>query len=770
MNREEQGTAGGRRRPMIRWRFAVLLLCAVMAAAAWIRCGPIDASLLAKARTGSVTIVDRNGIVLYEPLGRGGTRGERFDAAALPPLLVDATLAAEDRRFFLHPGIDPIAVVRASIHNLRAMRVVEGGSTVTQQTAKLLLDSRSRSAGQKVQEAVLALRLEHRFSKREILAMYLTLAPYGNNITGIIRASRAYFGTDPGTLTPAQAAYLAALPRRPGAFNPLRDPRRAIPRQQTILRRMTLSEADRRRALGEELTFTSGGQPAIALHFVEHVRKIAGAADGAGRVIRTSLDSALQAEVTGIVSAHRDELLRHGARSAAVAVLDNATGEWLAWEGSGDYFDERFGGAIDGVTAPRQPGSTLKPFTYAVAFETGLHPASVVPDIPSHFPTAEAGVIYSPRNYDGGHRGPMRIREALAGSQNVPAVATLAKVGPEALLRLLRNAGFARLDRTADYYGLGLTLGDPEVSLAELVTGYAMFARSGETVVPTPFAGSGASRRGRQLLSARTAFWVTDILSDPAAREYAFGRGGSLEFPFPVAVKTGTSQAYRDNWTVGFTREVTVGVWVGNFDRQELRGSSGVTGAAPIFQSVMLAAVSRARGHLPVGEAAPILEPSGVEATQICTLSGSRPSPWCPSVRREWIPAGAPPRFCDWHHDGRIDWPAEYRQWAGRRGLLPDTSSAQQTARADRRGGEGFAIANPPDGATYLIDPTLRMEYQSLQLRATGAERVEWQIDGRPIGRSSGGRPVEWPLVAGAHTVRAVDGGGRQHDVRIYVK
>ena len=287
----------------------------------------------------------------------------------------------------------------------------------------------------------------------------------------------------------------------------------------------------------------------------------------------TSLDAKLQREVQNIISAHKDRLLKHGAHSVAVAVLDNRTGEWLAWEGSATISARTFGGAIDGVITPRQPGSTLKPFTYALAFEEGFTPATVLPDVPSTFSTAEQGITYEPRNYDGQYRGPLRVRAALAGSENVPAVAMLSRVGPAALLRVLRGAGFTGLTNTADYYGLGLTLGDAEVRLDQLVAAYATFARGGVTI------------GNRRLFSQRTAFWISDILSDPDAREFVFGSGGSLDFPFPVAVKTGTSQAYRDNWTVGYTRDVTVGVWVGNFDRTELRNSSGVTGAAPIFHS-----------------------------------------------------------------------------------------------------------------------------------------------------------------------------------------
>jgi penicillin-binding protein 1C len=521
-----------------------------------------------------------------------------------------------------------------------------------------------------------------------------------------------------------------------------------------ILARMKLGETERRHALKETLKLAPPSRSSIAMHFVEQVQRIA---PKNVRRIRTTLDARLQRNIAGILDARRAELRRHGANSVAVAVLDNASGEWLAWEGSGDYFGSSFGGAIDGVRTLRQPGSTLKPFTYAVAFESGHNPASVIADVPSHFPTAEAGVVYSPRNYDGAHRGPMRIREALAGSQNVPAVAMLEKVGPESLLRLLRNSGFDSLDRTADHYGLGLTLGDPEVTLEQLVRAYAMLARGGETIETTMLMGGGRESARRRLLAERTAFWITDILSDADAREYAFGRGGSLELPFPAAVKTGTSQAYRDNWTIGYTRDVTVGVWVGNFDRSELRGSSGVTGAAPIFHAVMLAATALR------GEPEAFAPPAGVDRLPVCALSGGRPSPWCPSVTREWLASGEMARFCEWHHDGHIEWPAEYRSWAAKR-------RPQQSVIQDEPSVVDFAIANPPDGATYLIDPTLRMEFQTLRLRAHSSATVAWSVNGRGVGRATADGDVEWPLQPGRHTIRAVDARGRRSEVTIHVK
>ena len=777
-------------RTMRAWRLAIAA-CAV-AAAAWVRCGPLPPGMLDLDSHVSTEIYDRHGVALYEALSDRGLRNRRLDPARLPENLVRATLAAEDARFFRHPGIDPVAIARAAWTDLRAWRMVEGGSTITQQTVKVLTGRRRTAAG-KAREALLALRLEHRLSKREILALYLSVAPYGNQLTGAEAASRAYFGCSADDLTPAQAALLAGLPQQPSALDPYRHLPRAIARQRLVLDRMEgrglLSAAEARAARAERLRIVRGARAFTAPHFLERALQAAG--EPAPRRIDTTLDAALQREVAGIVAVHRPRLEEHGARHVAVAVLDNDTGEWLAWEGSGGYEDDEAGGRIDGVVSPRQPGSALKPFTYALAFERGFTPATVLPDVPAHFPTAEPGVLYSPRNYDGRFHGPLRARLALAGSENVPAVWTLSRVGVPDLLRLLRRAGLSTLDRTAAHYGFALTMGDAEVRLDELVAAYSALARGGrwraprllrgverDGAVPAPL--PAADPVDEPIVSPRAAFWITDILSDPAARAWVFGSGSSLDFPFPVAVKTGTSQAYRDNWTIGYTRAVTVGVWVGNFDLAPLRNSSGVTGAAPIFHDVLLAAERRVRGRLPAATDPPLAAPApGLIRKTICALSGREATALCPRVESEWLPAGVS-LSCAWHrHDrGRtvVDWPPAYRAWARERGLLaaPATARAGDGRRpAAEKERVTLRIVNPPPGGTYLRDPTLPSPFQTLPLRAIGdgsARRVTWTVDGRPVGAGTLDAAVDWPLSIGAHTIAVSDDRGRSHETSIVVK
>lgn len=775
---------------------ALALSAFLLITAGWVRLGPLPAGLLDPTTARSVIVTDRHGEPLYEVRTANGLRGDWLDTDRVPDLLARATLAAEDERFYRHPGIDPIAIVRAAWRNVRAGAIDEGGSTISQQVVKLLLaqlnGQPARGWRAKAYEALLALRLEHRLPKRDILALYLNLAPYGNQIQGAARASRAYFGRDVSSLTAAEAAFLAALPQQPSRFNPWRNSNRATGRQHRILATMRsrgwLSADDLTIARAERLALTREQQAFLAPHFVERVMETPAAA-GAQRV-RTTLDAALLRTVQGIIGAQRAALDRHHAYNVAVVVLDNHRSEWLAWEGSGNYFDESNGGAIDGAVSPRQPGSALKPFTYAAAFERGWHPASVLADVPSQFPTAVEGVAYSPRNYDGRFRGPMRARVALAGSANVPAATLASEIGVPAVARMLRRAGLSTLEQGAAHYGVGLTLGNAEVRLDELVAAYASFARGGEwestrSIISVDDRGAESSGARERIMSERTAFWITDILSDPDARAYAFGRGGSLDFPFAVAAKTGTSQSYVDNWVVGYTRDVTVGVWVGNFDRTPMRGSSGITGAGPIFHAVMTAAVERARG-MAASSPERILPPTAdVEAREVCALSGMVAGATCPTRAVEWLPRTAEPHTCSWHHAsdrGLVTvWPEEYHEWARDNGIQispgqshvvanTQTGPAATRVRSDRQV-SGLTIVRPLPGAVFMLDPTLRSEFQALTFAARGGVRpLRWSVNGREIPAGTTGQSARWPLVRGQHEVVVRDATGATATARIEVR
>jgi penicillin-binding protein 1C len=763
----------------------------------------LPAGLLDDEVRPSTLIVDRHGEPLYEARSASGLRGNLIVARELPVLLARATEAAEDRRFRWHPGIDPIAIARAATSNVRAGRIVEGGSTLTQQVAELLLQGQAtkgrRGWRAKIREAIVAVRLEHRLTKNEILALYLSLAPYGNQIQGARRASTAYFGRNVASLTAAEAAFLAALPQQPSRFNPWQTPDRAVSRQRRILATMSdrgwISADELAAARDERVHLDRSRSSVVAPHFVERVIK---SFDGARpRRVETTLDAGLQRAVAGIIAAEHESLRRHHAENVAVAVLDNRTGEWLAWEGSGDFFNRDHGGTIDGVVTPRQPGSALKPFTYAAAFERGMHPGQVLADVPSQFPTAEPGILYSPRNYDGQFRGPLLARAALAGSENVPAVALASEIGVPSIARLLRRVGLTTLGNNAAHYGLGLTLGNAEVRLDELIAAYASIARGGEYLAPrmirsvdgvvTP---TGPTDR---VLSPRSAFWITDILADSDARAYIFGQGGNLDFPFPVAAKTGTSQSYFDNWVIGYTRDLTVGVWVGNFDRTPLRGSSGVTGAGPIFHAVMLAAVEHTAGALPIGQSVSLAAPPpDVHRAELCATSGMAAGDACPTRASEWVPADASGERCTWHHAtdrGLLTvWPEPFREWAESAGLLPrgplpiavlaaapaegmrpNTLSDAQPLGRENAG--QLTVTRPLGGALFLLDPSLRPEFQALTFSARGGDGpLEWFVNGASIAVVDREGAVRWPLVRGRHRITVKDGRGDAAETTIVVR
>ena len=427
------------------------------------------------------------------PCTRRGRRtaraASRSTADTLPPAPVAATIAAEDRRFWSHPGVDPLSILRAIKTNLAERSIVEGGSTITQQVAKLLLNRKSperpaRLAAPRSTRRVIALRLEHRFAKREMLAMYLNLAGYGNQISGVERASRAYFGAPRAMLTPAQAAFLAGLPQRPSGFNPY-----------TVTCRGTLAAAGcaAAHARRADRSATSNSPRRAAEQLVAQAVRLA--------VCRAALRRDGPGAPKGLLAASgsRRRSMRSCRRTSTASSpaierccvptapptsrsLCSTTEPGSGWRGRAPATTRTraSGGTINGPLVPRQPGSALKPFTYALAFEDGYSPASVLADIPLSFPTAEPGIVYSPRNYDGRFRGPMLARSALAGSENVPAVALASELGVPSLLRFLGRAGLGTFDKNAAHYGLGLTLGNAEVRLDELVAAYSAFARGGE--------------------------------------------------------------------------------------------------------------------------------------------------------------------------------------------------------------------------------------------------------------------------------------------------
>ena len=556
------------------WRRVALLAIIgaiwVMAAVAGATAGLVEAygpPPLGRDLEVSRVALDRNGALLRAYLtseGRWRLPATRKD---VDPRYLEVLLAYEDKRFFAHRGVDPPAIARAAFQLVSQGRVVSGGSTLTMQVARLLEPRQRRSLDAKIRQAVRAIQLERALSKDEILATYLTLAPYGGNLEGVRAASLAYFGREPRRLTLGQAALLVALPQAPEARRPDRFPEAAKRARDRVLDRIAgngvFSDAEIARAKEEAVPDARQPMPLLAPHAADQARS--GAPQE--RTLRLTIDGRLQKILERLA---RDRAQALGPDlSVAMVVVDNATGEVLARVASPDYFDARRAGQVDLTQAVRSPGSTLKPFIYGLGFEDGLiHPETLIEDRPIRY----AG--YRPENFDLTFQGTVTVRRALQLSLNVPAVAVLDQIGPSRLIARLGEAGASLVLPRREAPGLALGLGGIGIRLTDLTMLYAGLARQG-TVVPLIERAGASPPPPRRLIEPAAAWSIANVLiGTPPPENAAGGR---------IAFKTGTSYGYRDAWAVGFDGRRTIGVWVGRPDGAPVAGLAGRTAAAPIL-------------------------------------------------------------------------------------------------------------------------------------------------------------------------------------------
>lgn len=684
-------------------------------------------------------VEDRRGRVLAERVVPERGRQVWVELDEVAPHVLQALVASEDHRFGHHPGVDPVGLVRAAAANLRAGRVVEGGSTLHQQTARLLAPRPPGWWGKGV-EAWRAVRLWAHLSDAEVLTWYLNRAYFGRGSYGIAAAARRTFDEAPGALSLSEAATLVGLLPAPSRLHPAVDAEASRAARDRVLDRMerygALDPLEASRARAEPIELRAPRVDDLAPQFVARVL-----ADDPGQaVVTTTLDLDLQRRVTALAQGQVASLAGRDVTQAAVLVVSLPDLQVRAWVGAADA--SAADGQVDGVTARRSPGSTLKPLLYAAAFDEGLAPSDVLFDVESRYATTHGA--WTPENYDRRFAGPVSARTALASSLNVPAVRVLERLGVASFQGRLEAVGF-RARRTATSLGLGLSLGDLEVSLLELASAYAALATDGR-VRPLVFVpGSGTPAPGVPLVTPRSAALVTDILADPSARAPGFGRWGPLERPYPAAAKTGTSTGFRDNWAVGYTRSWLVAVWVGNFDGRPMSEVSGVTGAAPLWAQVL---------DLVETDAEPFSDPPGSERREVCTLSGGAPGPSCPRAT-DWFPAGRGPAPCAWHVAGcGVAWPAELAGWARDEGL-PACALAGG-------GSEGLAVRWPDEGAVVWIDPRLPAEEQQLPLSAVGPSGASfrWRVDGQDVGDGQVGVRFPWTSTGpGEHVVEIVVDG-----------
>ncbi len=740
---------------------AVVICC--LAVATWIA-WPLPPEVGEPGPVPSLALQDRNGLPLRTTRAPDGSRGGWIALADIDADVLRAFLAVEDERFYEHAGVDLRAVARATRDNLRAGRIVSGASTITMQTARLLLHIPRTFPG-KLQQALWALRLERHLDKGKILEAYLNRLSLGQGTIGIAAAADLYFDASAAELSLGQAAMLAALAHAPSRDNPMVAPSRAAARRNRVLERLTelgyAGQLDSQRAAEEPLITRSRGARFLAPHFTTRVLLWADRqdADPTGRLPTTldlDLQIALEAEVGHTVDMLRDRQVAH----AAAVVLDNLSGAILAWVGSPDFWADT-AGQVDMVVSRRQPGSALKPFLYGLAFDRGYTPASVLPDIPRTYATPTGP--YRPRNYDRHFHGPVRVREALASSYNVPAVELTERLGVGSLLAVLQRAGFASLDRGAEHYGLGLALGNGDVTLLELANAYRALANAGRWSPYRWRLVDGAVRQplpdNRRVMSEHAAAGVLDILADPVARIPGFGSASQFDFPFPVAVKTGTSRRFTDNWAVGVTGRFTVAVWAGNFSGRPMAGVSGVSGAGPLLQRTVLQV---ARRYAPGSLQTPA--DAGMTPAVVCRLSGLPTKPGCPEIV-EWFAPGSESRHrCDWHEGERVVLPDEYAEWLDlNRSRFWASATGDDLAASS--GSTRFRIISPQDGDYYSRPPGVEARYATIALRAVGAtgDGVRWWVDGVEIATP------RWQLRPGQHTIRAQADNGDWDQVTINI-
>ena len=798
---------------------------------------PAVDSVALRATQPTTQILDRNGKLLYEVLDPNAGKQLDLDLGRIPQACVEATIATEDSRFFLHPGVDPLAIARAAWQNLRGGGISSGASTLTQQLARnLLMGSDERyqtSYRRKLREAYLAWQLERHYSKDELLALYLNQTYYGNFAFGLESAAQIFFAKPAGQLSKAECALLAGLVQYPTGYNPLLDPEAAKGRQLTVLRLMkdagSLDAAQAEEIGREPLQYRSRLFDIEAPHFVMYVQDLLVQQIGAERLragglrVYTTLDLDLQRQSEAAVSRRLGQLTCSGATAcddpaarsrrvdnAAAVVLDSRTGEILSMIGSPDYFSESISGNVNAALATRQPGSAIKPFTCAAALDPAwrgragqppLTAASILPDLPTTFTVENvdgALAAYRPQNYDRQYHGPVSVRDALANSYNIPAVAVLDRVGVETLRTLASQAG---IQTFTGRYGLALTLGGGDVRLLELTSAFGIFD-DGRTVTPRAILkieGLGDFETKRleigdltnlpisqspisslQIISPQTAYLITSILADDVARSASFGTNSVLSLPFAAAVKTGTTTDWRDNWTVGYSAERLVGVWVGNADNSPMAGVSGVDGAGPIWHDIM---------RLAHPEAPPAFaRPDGLADVQICAPSGMLPAPECPRTRWEIFAAGTQPAQPDTQFQRiAIDrasglrataatpanrraekifrvLPPEYHDWMVAQGIAiappageepPDAGMALAMAK---NAASPLRLTSPAGHTAYQVHPGMPQSAQRLPVTGLAADGRQWAelrlvVDGEIIAATQSAARLDgwWLLSLGEH-------------------
>lgn len=693
--------------------FAALFVAGGIAAKTFYDLQPVDHALRSvRSDARIIQVTDRSGLPLTISYQNRWNYFDHTPLHRIPVFLKDAFILSEDKRFYRHEGIDWRARFGAVYQNIFRGGSVRGASTITEQVVRML-HPRPRNLWSKWLEGWEAAALEKHYSKADIFEFYLNQLPYAANRRGVLQASRYYFDRDLSTLSPKEMLALAVLARAPSSYDLYRDAGKidaAIARLATALNKeQKLSDDTYQEIKTHALALSPPEDPVNAAHFVSYLRKNTPApllSDH--RALRTTLDASLQKTVQQILDERVAALSKKSLHNGAALIVDHRTGEILSWVVAGANNKKTPGRTIDAVTAPRQPGSALKPFLYTLALEKGWTPVTLIDDSPMSESIGSG--LHRFKNYSNMFYGPIPLREALANSLNIPALRTISYVGTEKYLSTLHQLHFTSLQRGAAIYDEGLALGNGEVTLFELVQGYTALANRG-VFHPLRFLMEKDAHESARVYSQEAASLIANILSDPYARRLEFGAGSVLNLPVQTAVKTGTSTDYRDAWAVGFNSRYAVGVWMGNLDQKPTDGITGSTGPALALRSIF-SELNKSGGTAPL-----YLSPKLIRRTVCVATSGNEP---CVPRTDYFIP-----------------------------GHLPEEKKI--TAAVKQPG-----IASPVNGLQIAYDPRIPKEKQKFEFKVEGFEpgdQVEWQLNEERL--SSDKAHYLWPVARGEYQLVA---------------
>jgi penicillin-binding protein 1C len=705
-----------------RWLTAVLLISVITAGALiWKTKAdllPLPASLSpAGFHLHKVRLLDRD----YVPLTvTYRNRWNIYDQIALhdiPQFLQRAFVISEDQRFYRHKGVDWSARMHALFQNVKTLDSIRGASTISEQVIRLW-HPRPRTLWSRWLEGIEAGRLEEEFSKSDILEFYFNQVPYAGQRRGVVQAARDFFDHDLDTLSFKEMLSLVVMVRAPSRLDVRKNPAGMAQSIQQLADRLLkdgiLDKVHYGAICNDDIRISEAAHHVTADHFVRYVYRLQPLSDLStqGR-LRTTLDSSLQQTVQTILDNRLKDLKDRGAKTGSVLIVDHRRNEILAWVNSGNNLDDVPSSWIDAVTTARQPGSTLKPLLYALALKKGWTAATMVDDSP--LSESVGGGLHAYHNYSRIHYGPLRVREALGNSLNIPAVRAIQFVGIDEFLDCLHKLGIRNLQRHPDYYGDGLALGNGEITLFELVQAYTVLARQG-TYRPLKYLISEVpvQEESRRIFSPEIASLIGNILSDPEARRLEFDNGSLLRFPVQTAIKTGTSSDYRDAWAIGYNYGITVGVWVGNLDHFATDGITGANGPALILRSVF-AELNHHQVTRPL-----YLSPRLVKA-EICRDSGLKADGHCAALS-EWF--------------------------------VPGTGPATKTVSVESM--KPIYLRHPSEGMQLAMDPRIPDDREAFVFKLanfTQRTPVDWYVDGRRVGSTSNGKYL-WPLQHGTHSVK----------------